>query len=263
MPAPVSRDWYDTPLYYDIIFDEDTVKEADFLEAMVRRHGLKKSRTVLELACGSGRHVAEFAKRGWQSQGFDLNAEMLRFAGERLAAAKLKAVIWQDRIESFELPRKTRFDLVHCLVSTFKYLLTEKDARSCLERSAAVLKPGGLLILGVHLTDPRNERPSHERWIAQRDGVKVVCNTRTWPPRPGTRLEPMRSRLKVTRPGQPPLLQETLWEVRSYTASQLKALLKSVPSLQLVASHDFRHDPEETRKLDDNYADVVLVLKRA
>lgn len=262
MPAPVSRDWYDTPLYYDIIFDEDTEKEADFLEAMVRRHGLPKSRSVLELACGSGRHVAEFARRGWKSWGFDLNSEMLAFARKRLAAEKLAAMLWQDRMESFKLPRKASFDLVHCLVSTFKYLLTEADARSCLERSAAILKPGGLLVLGVHLTDPANDRPSHERWIARRDGIEVVCNTRTWPPRPGTRLEPMRSRLKVTRPGNPPYLQETNWEVRSYTAAQLRSLLRSVPSLQLVACHDFRHDPEGARRFDDEYADLVLVLKR-
>lgn len=262
MPAPVSRDWYDTPLYYDIIFDEDTVKEADFLETMVRRHGLPRSRSVLELACGSGRHVAEFARRGWRSAGFDLNAEMLGFAKDRLVEAGLKATIWQDRMEAFVVPGQRRFDLIHCLVSTFKYLLTEADARACLVRTAEVLKPGGLFVLGVHLTDPANEKPSHERWTATRDGVEVICNTRTWPPRPGTRLEPMRSRLKVLRRGHPPYLQETNWEVRSYTAVQLRALLRSVPALEPVVFHDFRHDPGETRRFDDAYSDIVLVLRR-
>ena len=32
-------DWYDTPRYYDIVFDTDTKREADFLEEMLRRHG--------------------------------------------------------------------------------------------------------------------------------------------------------------------------------------------------------------------------------
>ncbi len=262
MPAPVSRDWYDTPLYYDIIFDEDTVREADFLEAMVRRHGLARSRSVLELACGSGRHVSEFARRGWRSAGFDLNAEMLRFAKDRLCTDGLKATLWQDRMESFEVPGGRRFDLAHCLVSTFKYLLTEADARACIARTAAVLKPGGLFVLGVHLTDPSIQKPSHERWTASRDGVEVICNTRTWPARPGTRLEPMRSRLKVLRPGQPPYFQETNWEVRSYTAAQLRTLLHAVPELEPVAYHDFRHDPAETRRLDDAYSDLVVVLRR-
>ena len=59
-------------------------------------------------------------------------------------------------------------------------------------------------------------------WVARRDGVEVVCNTRTWPPRPGTRLEPMRSRLRVTLADGRIEEQETRWEVRSYTAAQLR-----------------------------------------
>jgi len=39
MPASSQIDWYDTPLYYDIVFDEDTVEEANFLEVMYARHG--------------------------------------------------------------------------------------------------------------------------------------------------------------------------------------------------------------------------------
>ena len=59
MPAPAQIDWYDTPLYYDIIFDADTVEETDFLETIFDRHGNGngKNRSVLELACGSGRLI--------------------------------------------------------------------------------------------------------------------------------------------------------------------------------------------------------------
>ncbi len=36
-------DWYDSPRYYDLIFDEDTVNEADFLEAMMWEYGIAES----------------------------------------------------------------------------------------------------------------------------------------------------------------------------------------------------------------------------
>lgn len=262
MASPDRIDWYDTPLYYDIIFDEDTAKEADFLEAVHCRHATTRGRSVLELACGSGRLVKELASRGWRTDGFDLNPAMLDFARDRIAAAGMTARLWQDRMEAFRPPGKTRYDLVHCLVSTFKYLLSEDDALACLERVAASLKPGGLFVLGLHLTAPGSTKPTHERWTASRDGVAVVCNTRTWPPRPGTRLEPMRSRLCITLPDGGTREQETLWEVRSYTVPQLKRLLRKCPDLEVVACHDFRHDAEETRCLDDEYADLVLVLRR-
>ena len=262
MPAPVRLDWYDTPLYYDIIFDADTVKETDFLEAVFHRHSPSRGRSVLELACGSGRLVRELASRGWRTAGFDLNPAMLAFARDRISTAGLDALLWEDHMETFTVPQKRRYDLVHCLVSTFKYLLTEADALACLDRVAAALKPGALFVLGLHLTDPGQTRPTHERWVASRDGIEVVCNTRTWPPDRRTRLEPMRSRLRVTRPDRRQESQETRWQVRSYTAAQLRSLLKKCGAFTLLACHDFHHDPEETRPFDDSYSDLVLVLRR-
>jgi SAM-dependent methyltransferase len=265
MPAPSQIDWYDTPLYYDIIFDEDTVEEANFLEAMQARHGTGagNQRSVLELACGSGRLLRELGTRGWRTAGFDANPHMLAFARDRLARENIAARLWEDRMESFTVPGGKKFNLVHCLVSTFKYLLTEADALASLSRVADVLKPGGLFILGLHLTDYRDSKVSHERWVVTRDGIEVVCNTRTWPVDPGTRTEAMRSRLRVTLPDGSVGRQETHWTVRSYSAAQLRRLLGKVTSLQLVACHDFRHDPDEHRKLDDSYADIVLVLKKS
>jgi SAM-dependent methyltransferase len=265
MPAPAQVDWYDTPLYYDIIFDEDTVEEADFLEVMYARHGTGtgKNRSVLELACGSGRLVRELGGRGWRAAGFDANPRMLAFARERLVHEKIKARLWEDRMESFTVPGGKRFDLIHCLVSTFKYLLTEAHAAAALEHVAAALQPGGIFVLGLHLTDYRETKVSHERWVVTRDGIEVVCNTRTWPVDPGTRTEAMRSRLRVTLPDGTVRRQETLWTVRSYSAAQLRRLLGKVPALRLIACHDFRHDPDDHRKLDDSYADIVLVLKKS
>jgi SAM-dependent methyltransferase len=260
MPAPVPLDWYDTPLYYDIIFDADTATETAFLEAVFASHARTRGKAVLELACGSGRLLKSLAERSWTVSGFDLNPAMLAFARERLDEAGLAARLWQDRMESFRVPGKRRFDLVHCLVSTFKYLLDEADALACLDRVADVLKPGGLFVLGVHLSDPGQTKPSHERWVASRDGIEVVCNTRTWPARPGTRLEPMRSRLRVTLTNGETHEQETNWEVRSYTAGQLKGLLQKAGAFHVLACHDFRHDPGETRRFDDEYSDLVLVL---
>jgi SAM-dependent methyltransferase len=125
------RDWYDTPLYYDIVFDDGTRQEADFLEAAFAKYARPaRSRRLLEPACGSGRLALEMARRGWNVNGFDGNAHMIAFAKERLAAAGLKAWLWEDWMQSFTLPKSVRggFDLAHCLVSTFKYLRTEKDA---------------------------------------------------------------------------------------------------------------------------------------
>ena len=222
-------------------------------------------RSVLEPACGSGRLAVEMARRGWQVAGFDGNPRMLAFAEERLleAGVRQKARLWEDWMQSFTLPDDVAlgFDLAHCLVSTFKYLLTEKDAAECLRRVAAALRPGGLFILGLHLTDYTEGKEAHERWVARREGVEVVCNTHTWPADCKARREQLRTRLNIIDQGRTHT-QETRWTFRTYNAAQLKALLRKVPELELCEVHDFTYEMEDPRKLDDSYADVLLTLRK-
>lgn len=256
------RDWYDTPLYYDIIFDADTPREADFLETVWQLHAVKsRTRRVLEPACGSGRLIFELARRGWQADGFDGNVRMLDFARERLKKEALKSRLWEDWMQSFTGAKTGYYDLAHCLVSTFKYLHSEADAAACLQRVSAALKPGGLFVLGLHLTNYNNTEIEHERWTAQRDGIQVTCNTRTWPADRRTRLEDLRTRLKIQHAGRSHI-QETRWQFRTYDSAQLKRLLRQVPDLELVGCHDFTYNLQFSRKLDDLYADIILLLRR-
>jgi len=264
MPSTEHRDWYDTPHYYDIVFDEGTKPEADFLERAAAKHGDGgRCRRLLEPACGSGRLALEMAHRGWQVSGFDGNAHMIAYARQRLKSAGLRARLWEDWMQSFELPKgvKGGFDLAHCLVSTFKYLPTEKEAAECLRRVAAALRPGGLCILGLHLTDYDRLGHEHERWVASRAGVRVVCNTRTWPADRKTRLESLRTRLKITDAGRTHV-QETHWQFLTYNAAQLRTLLRKVPELELQDCYDFTYNLTAPRRFDDSYADILLVLRR-
>lgn len=260
-------DWYDTPLLYDIVFEEDTTKEGLFLEQAFERFGRVKRRRsprrVLEPACGSGRLLAEMARRGWRPTGFDLSPPMLDFAAKRLRAAKLTATLREARMESFRFREK--FELAHCLVSTFKYLLEEKDALSHLRRVANALLPGGIYVLGFHLTCYPWRRAQHERWVGQRDDTHVVCNIHSWPPARGERRERVRSRLVVTEhvAGGPVVrLHETDWWFRTYDAREVRALLAKVPALEHVATYDFCYDWTRPRDLDDTQLDTLLILRR-
>lgn len=258
----ISLDWYSTPLYYDIIFDADTKKEATFLEDVFRLYGKvkgKPAKRVLEPACGSARLMLELGKRGWETYGFDLSPEMIEFSQKRMK--KHPSHLWVDRMESFVVPGKAKFPLAHTLVSTFKYLLTEEHCVAHLQRVADSLLTGGIYVLGVHLTDYSRTKSEHERWAESRDDVDVVCNIHSWPADKKTRLEKVRSRLRITQGGET-RQQETTWHFRTYDAAQLRALLKKVPSLELVDCYDFTHLLENKRELDDSYADCVSILRK-
>ena len=262
-------DWYDAPLYYDIVFEQHTRPETAFVEAMYARWVSRGRRRILEPACGSGRLIEALAGRGFEVDGFDASEPMLRFARERLArAAGVKrkspaprAGLRQARMEAFSCRR--RYDLAHCFVSTFKYLPSEADAAAHLRCVAAALRRGGVYLLGFHLTDYQVERAiDRERWTGARGDVSVVCNIQSWPPKRRARSELVRSRLRVTRRGREVRRFETQWSFRTYSPAQFRALLRRVPELELVAVHDFDYDPEVTHELGSDRMDVVAVLRR-
>ena len=252
-------DWYDAPKWYDIVFDEGTRTEADFLEYVRNQFVGGNGRRVLEPACGSGRLVAELVRRGYRVAGFDGNTHMVEYARRRMDRLSLDADIQPGRLESFAYP--TRFELAHCLVSTFKYLLDETRARAHLEQMAEALVPGGVYVLGLHLSEYEVTTRTRERWVGRRGATSVVCNIQQWPPDPQRRLERVRARLTVQN-GRALRRFETNWQFRSYSARQVKRLLRSVPALAHVATYDFTYDVGGPIPLDGKRLDVVLILQR-
>ncbi|NCF84467.1 MAG: methyltransferase domain-containing protein [Verrucomicrobiaceae bacterium] len=250
-------DLYDYPDYYDVIFDDGTSEEADFLESIFTEYGRPKTERLLEPACGTGRLLIELAKRGYEAHGFDASEAMLKH-GERRARGVV--TLPYQRMESFQM--KGKFDAAYSLISSFKYLLSESLALAHLQRIAACLKPGGLFILGLHLSDYDRKWPVHERWVVERGGQHVICNTRTWPADRKRRRERVRNRLRIESKGLSAKYHESSWEFRTYDARQLRRLLSKVPELAMVGAYDFGYDLSEIRELDDSQEDIVLVLRR-
>jgi SAM-dependent methyltransferase len=257
MPAYRQADWYEFPRAYDILLEPDTRREADFLEAVIERHGRSRGRAVLEPACGSGRLLVELASRGWSVTGIDLSPEMVAFARERLARARLRGRVVEAPMQEFALPQ--RFDLAHCLINTFKHLLDERSAVAALRCVARALRPGGIFILALHLSDYDWRSRQRERWVAHRGSTKVTCNLQSWPPDQRTRRERVRSRLTIEERGRTDRL-ETSWDFRTYDDAELARLLRAAPELELAETYGFEYDLERPAAPDD--LGRVLVLRR-
>ena len=257
-------DWYDTPRWYDMVFDPGTPTEADFVMQLAERYGRGPLRSVLEPACGSGRMVVELARRGVRVEGFDLNTHMLAAAQAKLDRLAARGHDLNTRLRVADMravPAGPKVDAAHCLVSTFKYILDEEGALAHLRGVAQRLKPGGIYVLGVHITDYAHPQAAVERWTTQRRGTKVVCVTRTFPAERRTRTEAVRTRLTVTR-GAKTHRQETNWTFRTYSPRQLVRLVRESGCFGIAGTFDFHHDARVERELEDGRQDVVLVLKK-
>jgi SAM-dependent methyltransferase len=252
--------WYDLTDCYDLVHDPDTRPQADFLEQVLARHAHTGGRQILEPACGSGRLVLAMAQRGYRVTGFDRNQSMLQAAQNKTRSLAHQVRLLEADLEDF--PGSGPYDLAYCLISSFRHLLSEKAARNHLIRIHRCLKPGGVYVLGLHLSEYGNTSKSRERWCGKRHGLEVVCNLQSWPPDRKTRLEPQRLRIIVSRNGSVERYEDC-YPIRAYSARQLKKLLRSVPGLVHVATYHYDHDIENPGKLFGNRLDVVLVLRKA
>ena len=126
--------------YYDRLYAfKDYAAAADELHTLVqeRRPG---SRSLLDVGCGTGRHLASLHDR-YEVAGLDLDENLLAIARERLPDVPLH----HEDMTRFALGR--RFDVVTCLFSAIAYVRTLENMRQAVARMAEHLEPGGLLLV--------------------------------------------------------------------------------------------------------------------
>ena len=123
-------------------FTKGTATEVDFLEQEL---AFDKTKRILDIGCGTGRHSIELAKRGYTVRGIDLSEQMLSKARENAKAAKVNVDFRQSDARMFSFPGE--FDLAIMLCEGgFSLMETDMMNFQILKNAAEALKPGGKLI---------------------------------------------------------------------------------------------------------------------
>lgn len=120
---------YDRAALYDAAFSWDAADEADFYD---RTLGAGR---VLDVGCGTGRVLSALAARGRDAVGLELNPSM---AG-RARARGLAVVVGDMRAFTLDAP----VDAAFSHLSTFRYLLADRDVAAHLDAVAAALPARG------------------------------------------------------------------------------------------------------------------------
>jgi SAM-dependent methyltransferase len=123
--------------------DEQIAHEVDFVEDSL---GIEKGGAVLDLACGTGRHAIELARRGYEVVGFDLSLAMLARAGEDAQDQETMLTFVQGDMR--EMTFEEQFDGVFCWNTSFGYFEEDRNAQ-VIDRVHHALKGGGLFLLDV------------------------------------------------------------------------------------------------------------------
>jgi len=105
---------------------------------------------LLDLGCGTGRHVAHFAERGFEVTGVDLSEHMLAVTRHKLAARGCQATLVLGDITRLDGLGLGRFDYAICMFSTLGMIYGAANRHRFLDSVRRHLEAGGCFAFHVH-----------------------------------------------------------------------------------------------------------------
>lgn len=139
--------------FYDAIADEydamsNLSRRQEAIEAFLKRvTGQRPIRSALDAACGTGAYTIRLAQMGVEAVGADLSAGMLEEARKAAAAGGVEPVWVQCPMQKLASQLERTFDLILCLGNSIVHVLETGELRETLGGFAALLRPGGVLLL--------------------------------------------------------------------------------------------------------------------
>lgn len=126
-------------------FTTGTLGEVDFLE---KEFDGDKTKSILDIGCGTGRHAIELARRGYSVTGIDLSASQLERARQKAKEAGVHADFLQ--LNACSMPFKNEYDFAIMLCEG-GFSLQETDTLNfrILEGAERALRSPGKLIFSA------------------------------------------------------------------------------------------------------------------
>lgn len=148
--------------YYDRLYEKlDHEKEANFIKWAVERHKLCENNDLLDVACGTGRHI-QLLKDDFNITGLDLNQNMLQIAQEKIPRVQFI----QGDMQKLDLDQK--FGIILCMFSAMNYNKTRDEFFLTLNNFYEHLLRGGVLIFDMGL--------NQDNWIEGMVSVDTVVD---------------------------------------------------------------------------------------
>lgn len=134
--------------YYDLIYnDKNYQKEVDYIDKFIKKHA-NDANTILDLGCGTGKHLIELSKLGYSGIGIDQSQSMIDYANKNIlsesSCIQEKISFQTANIQDFRL--NNTFDVITCLFHVINYQKTEDELYLAIKNVSNHLKKNGIFI---------------------------------------------------------------------------------------------------------------------
>lgn len=166
------KSWFNTTYYHLLYFERNENEAQRFIDSICEKTELPKASSVLDMACGKGRHSIYLNKKGMKVDGFDLSEKSIQHA-KQFENDHLHFYVHDMR----SVFRVNYFDAVFSLFSSFGYFDRHRDNEKVLLTAKLALKAGGTFVLDFMNADyvKQHIKPHYE---IERNGIQFKIRKR-------------------------------------------------------------------------------------
>ncbi len=162
------RDWFNSPYYHQLYFKRDDKEAAAFIDNLISYLKPAPNSTMLDVACGRGRHSIQLAGKGFDVTGIDLSDDSINDAlqheTETLHFYKhdMRLPFWINY-----------FDYAFNFFTSFGYFKTRREHDNAIRTIAQSIKREGVFVmdfLNVHYAEDHLVHQSEK----EIDGINFI-----------------------------------------------------------------------------------------
>ena len=145
------KDWFNSPYYHQLYFKRDDKEAAAFIDNLISYLKPAANSTMLDVACGKGRHSIQLANKGFDVTGIDLSDdsinEALQYETDTLHFYKhdMRLPFWINY-----------FDYAFNFFTSFGYFKTRREHDNAVRTIAQSIRKEGIFVmdfLNVHYAE--------------------------------------------------------------------------------------------------------------
>ena len=136
--------WFDTPYYHILYQDRDIAEATLFLQNLLAYLKLEYHQSILDVACGKGRHALYLASQGFQVTGIDLSPNSISFAQEEAKSKNLEVEFY---VHDMRTPAHEQAAVVLNLFTSIGYFEDKNDNQKAIQAFYDSTAVGGYVVI--------------------------------------------------------------------------------------------------------------------
>lgn len=142
--APWYAQWFDRSEYETVYAARNDSDAKDMITCIIETTSIPEGSSVLDVACGRGRHARAFARHGYRVTGIDLSPRAIETA-RRIARQEQLEIDFEEG-DMRVAPCDDCFDMVVNLFTSFGYFDKDEDHLRSIKAMARAMRDGAWLV---------------------------------------------------------------------------------------------------------------------